>query len=74
MSTEILLEIGESEYPNHVYVLQEGQMIAYWQRRDKSLTIMCRPIFFSKKNRKFKNLSAKQAKHIQAALNEQEIA
>jgi hypothetical protein len=69
MGREILLETGSNEYPNHVYVLTDGMLSAYWQRRNKLLTVLPKPILFSRKNRAFRALTAKEAESIESIVS-----
>jgi hypothetical protein len=71
MGREILLETGVNEYPNHVYILDDGMMAAYWQRRNKTLTILPKHILFSKKHRAFRTLTVKEAQNINDALSQE---
>ena len=58
---EVLLETGDNDYPNHVYVLENGMLKAYWERKNKKLTILGSSILFSKKSRSFRTLSERES-------------
>lgn len=67
MSIEVIRETTDWKYPNHVYVLQNGQMIGYKKNGTNSFKFFS-PVHFNKKYRKFVKASASDVEDVMMAV------